>query len=1115
AAAVAYGRAFGDDTNGIVMYEGSHSIAGGSEEENVAAARVYGNFLLQAGIERRPQIKMDLLPVYNPNDDAITFNGEVSGIAPPFTYQWQDNCGGSFDDTSLLNATYIPDDTVEAQTCLLTLIVTDNCGRRNFTSFPVFFEIDIDGDNITKTKDLDDDNDGIPDVVEENGDPLRDTDGDGILDSSDLDSDNDGILDILEGGLTDAQIAAYDTNNDGFIDNTYVFGLNGLIDDYEISPESGTVDYDGNGFQDDFTNSDSDGSYNFQDIDADNDGIPDNVEAQTTAGYTAPAATSNKLGLNISYLSGLTLEDTDFDGTPDYLDNDADGDGTPDIEENGMANVLANLDSDSDGLDDAFEGSNSNDLDVNDEIDTPILSILPDTDGDMALGGDLDYRDAIDEYYPSATLDFDGIDDHVGTSSFMTGYQDATIMAWIKLDPTFSTNGDVAGQSMFRMFINGGNRKLQSYIITNQNNSAYGTSSTEALTLNQWYHVAMSYTGATGALKMYINGNLDKQVTIPAGTLSTNATYTSHDFNIGRHSRLNNYFFKGCIDEVRVFDTVLTDHQLQQIVYQEIEQNGANVKGTIINKDIADLDSSATLPWNNLQGYFPMTNVFTNKTSDHSGKGRDANLYNITTVQRQTAPMPYETVADGPWTTEATWLHGDVWDIEDVANNKDWSIAHIKHDVTTNASHGNLGLFIDTGKTLSVSGDNAITNSWYLQLDGTIDLAADSQLVQGNKSDLVTSATGKILRRQEGNADKFWYNYWSAPVGSLNATSLSDNNGPTNNTNNTPFNLDMLKDGLGTDLQFTTAYDELGKISNRWLYCFQNGITYYDWIAINEGSSLSPGIGYTQKGTGIGAAEQQYIFEGKPNNGTILIPATDVSDAFEAANGGESVEGVTFTSTLIGNPYPSALDARQFITDNAGVIQGTILLWEQWSGNSHWLSEYEGGYGFINNFTTARAYQYSGIPIANQSQTEGIKLPTFYLPVGQGFYVEVVNDGNIEFNNGQRVFVKEADADDTDPENGSTFLRGAEAIGDSENTEEDFQLIRIEFSTSNGASRRFVLGFGENTTDAFDYGMDGGLITTPPSDDMGSLLNDGQYVIQAFSPITEDKEIDLVFHSSG
>jgi hypothetical protein len=77
------------------------------------------------------------------------------------------------------------------------------------------------------------------------------------------------------------------------------------------------------------------------------------------------------------------------------------------------------------------------------------------------------------------------------------------------------------------------------------------------------------------------------------------------------------------------------------------------------------------------------------------------------------------------------------------------------------------------------------------------------------------------------------------------------------------------------------------------------------------------------------------------------------------------------------------------------------------------------------------------------------------------------------------------------------------------------QILRLEFRVSNGASRSFVIGFAENTTDGFDYGYDGGLILDHPVDDMGSLLNGQQYVIQAFAPITPDKEIDLVLHASG
>ena len=858
---------------------------------------------------------------------------------------------------------------------------------------------------------------------------------------------------------------------------------------------------------------DNDNVSNRLDIDSDNDGIPDNVEAQPTNLYILPSVSVDPAtGIPTSYGSGLTPEDTDNDNTPDFTDFDSDNDGKPDIEENGMANTIVSFtDDDADGLDNIFETNGTNDLtvDVNEDIEDPTdLSILPDTDGDLVLGGDLDYRDAIDVLIESASVDFDGIDDHIAETAFMGGWPDATLMAWIKLDPTFSGNGDVAGQGLMRMYVNGSTKKLHSYYITSTGSSAYGSSSTSTLDTNQWYHVAISYEGASGMTKLYVNGELESTGSIPAGTLSTDPIYADPDFNIGRNSRLDNYYFKGAVDEVRVFDAVLTEDQLQQMVYQEIEQDGVNIKGSIIGINIKDIATTATVPWTNLQAYYPMTNILTSKTTDASSYGRDADLKNIFTVQAQTAPMPYETAADGPWTTEGSWLHGDVWDIEDVANNKDWSIVSIKNDITTSNSHSQLAMMINNGMTLSVSGDNVITNNMLLQLDGTLDLADDSQLIQSVSSDLVTSATGKILRRQEGNADFYWYNYWSSPVGTTGVTTLSDNNGTSNNANNSPFNIDMLMDGSGTmAMQFTSAFDEVGKISDRWLYSFQNGITYYDWVTLSTSSDILPGVGYTQKGTGNAGTVQQYTFVGKPNNGTILIPATDVP----GDSGNESQQDVTLTTTLVGNPYPSALNARQFISDNSGVIQGTILLWEQWAGTSHWLAEYEGGYGFINNLTTERAYQYPGIPIADQVQTQGIKVPTFNIPVGQGFFVEVVNDGNIEFNNGQRVFKQEN-------LNESVFFRDVDSqtTGSStENRVDEMQILRLEFGVSSGASRSFVLGFSDYTTDGFDYGYDGGLITNPPADDMGSLLNGQQYVIQAFAPITPEKEVALVMHSSG
>lgn len=142
---------------------------------------------------------------------------------------------------------------------------------------------------------------------------------------------------------------------------------------------------------------DDDGFFNRLDIDSDNDGIPDNVEAQTTSGYIVPnndipADYTMNNGINSAYLSLLCPVNTDATDTPDYIDSNSDNDGFTDISENGDAdNSTSGTDTDNDGLDDNFEGSDNNDgFDVNDEIDTPSAD-LPDTDG----MGDLDYREGL------------------------------------------------------------------------------------------------------------------------------------------------------------------------------------------------------------------------------------------------------------------------------------------------------------------------------------------------------------------------------------------------------------------------------------------------------------------------------------------------------------------------------------------------------------------------------------------------------------------------------------------------------------------------------------------------------------------------------------------------
>ncbi len=787
-----------------------------------------------------------------------------------------------------------------------------------------------------------------------------DHDKDGYSDLDDVDDDNDGILDIDESNGSDP---SQDDDVDG-------------IPNY-LDPDYCTLSADGICANLDF---DSDGIPNHLDIDTDNDGIPDNLEAQETANYMLPSGVENKIGAYIglwdNYSAGLTPIDTDLDGVPDYLDDDSDDDGSLDIAENGQPNTLSGSDDDKDGLDNNFDADNTF-YDVNDKINTgsidDLVSIYGDSDNDAFDKGDIDFRDLFDINPPAnATIDFDGIDDYLGGTGFISGKGEITIMAWVKIDPTNAGTSEaaIAGEGLAcKIYVKDGNVLSFGIRIDNgTEKNLFGIN----VDYNEWHHIAGTFSNVTGEVKLFVDGNEEDNLidnNLIGRTLLPSSSW-NNGFEIGRMSwnLSNKQYFTGCIDEVRVFDSELSDEQIQQMVYQEIENNSGLAQGKIVPKAITDTRTKVNVSWSNLMAYFPMRDIKNNKTYDVSNNALELKLFNITSAQEQTAPLPYTTTSDGAWTAESTWLHGNVWDIEEVIDNKDWSIVKIDNNISTNNSHTNMGLIISADKKLTVNGDNKIENSYYLELNGTLDLQDDSQLIQTENSDLVTSASGKILRRQEGSSSVYWYNYWSSPIGSTSVSNLTDNNATSNNDNNSDFDLSMLKKPDGSGFQFTNAFDEVGKISTYWLYSYKNGVTYYDWTLLGTSDPVEPGVGYTQKGTGVGAT-QQYLFEGKPNNGTIVIPVTDTG-------GNGSVPAVSKTDYLLGNPYPSALDIHKFIDDNIGVIDGTIQLWQQWSGSSHILDEYNGGYAQVNKLGSTRAYQFVGIEGENNGSQDGTKTPT-------------------------------------------------------------------------------------------------------------------------------------------
>jgi len=286
---------------------------------------------------------IDILPV-----DALLDDGESLTLSPIDTDSDgipnhidlestnAENIGaGPFDiaalpDASLIDANNdgLVDNTIDTDSDGIANIVDD--APAQFGSIE-----DHDQDGITNRLDLDDDNDGIPDILEGSG--LIDTDLDTYPDSIDLDSDNDGITDIKEG-------------NTELIDNN----ADGVVDDNEFT------DADSNGLDDSITSdfitldTDKDGTPDFRDLDSDGDQIFDLIEVNKPDADLTTIDANNDGQVDVIGDIGLPLSvfkpiDSDGDGDEDFIDTDSDNDGfTDDIE---------NVDSNQNGINDRLEAN--------------------------------------------------------------------------------------------------------------------------------------------------------------------------------------------------------------------------------------------------------------------------------------------------------------------------------------------------------------------------------------------------------------------------------------------------------------------------------------------------------------------------------------------------------------------------------------------------------------------------------------------------------------------------------------------------------------------------------------------------------------------------------------
>lgn len=733
-------------------------------------------------------------------------------------------------------------------------------------------------------------------------------------------------------------------------------------------------------------------------------------------------------------------------------------------------------------------------------------------------------------YFDPANGHYVDVEDHLDLNP--TSF---TVSAWIKrgsnsLDKSIVSKRNAAYSEGYDLKINATGHVEMSWI----NGGTQTIVSDVVIPEDEWHQVAVIYNGTTANL--YIDGVLEKTETLSP------PVNTSQSFFIAAAAKLTpEAFFHGNIDEVRVWNTALTVDQLRYIMNQEITDNSLNVgPGYFISRSVSPTkDEISTIPWSSLAGYYPMSTYTYTNTKDESGNGNQGALKNLKTVDWQTAPLPYISTQDGDWTSNSSWVNGDVQTIPGaaaLADNSvtvDWNIVRIAHNITVDNSslpsgnNGNrsvLGLFIDSNE-LTLNGDNSLgtgnglTVTHYLKVDGAIDLEGESQLIQTEDSDLDVTSTGTLERDQQGTKDLYTYNYWSSPIGRSNTT-----------TNNNSYTVaEILRDGLVPSNPLSITFSGSGyngspgvanttgaTIADYWIWKYANriGDTYSEWQHMRSSGSINAGEGFTMKGVentgGLISQEQNYVFNGKPNNGDITLTIASGNDY------------------LVGNPYPSALDADEFIQDNikttetingkigrnsVNVINGALYFWDHFARSTHVLREYAGGYAVYTLMGGAPAVN-NDTRISATGET-GTKIPKRYIPVGQGFFVvardtgasgTVIPDGgNILFKNSQRVFQKESGGS-------SSFLKSTNVKGKlsetKSSTTDTREKIRLAFDSPKGYHRQLLVGVDNRASSGIDIGFDA-IMNDDNLEDMYWKLNDNKLIIQAVDHFNNNRILPL------
>lgn len=350
---------------------------------------------------------------------------------------------------------------------------------------------------------------------------------------------------------------------------------------------------------------------------------------------------------------------------------------------------------------------------------------------------------------------------------------------------------------------------------------------------------------------------------------------------------------------------------------------------------------------------------------------------------------------------------------------------------------------IDENKKVTLLSENTLGIEFSYTGLGTLIMEDSANLYQSD-DDMVN--TGNIhLKRKSAPILKSDFTYWSSPVKDFKLIDLSPNS--------------------PSDKYFSYDYN----IKN--------------WKNENPSNNMVLGKGYIIQGpvdfSPTMASTFETTFQGIPNNGKIEVSI-----------------GSSNTANLIGNPYPSTLNADAFLVRNASKIRGTLYFWTHNTPikNGRYTSDDYAAYNLLGGVGTRGALT-SG---SNEN------IPDNTIASGQSFIVASQMEGKIEFDDSMRMKVKNY-----------TFFKPGKNKNETTQNQIEKHRVWLNLSNSEGLFKQILVGYITGATNQYDINFDALSFNANQYGDFYSLADGIKLAIQGRElPFDKNDSVLLGYNSS-